>query len=314
MRPPWLSVIIPTYNGEEYLRSALESVVAQRLERIEVIAIDDASTDSTVGILESFAPRLPLTIVRRAHTGNWVSATNVGLSAARGDYVSFLHQDDLWSPNRLRALAGVAAKVPAAALVLHPSWFIDRQGRRVGHWRCPLPPNTELHEDLVRERLLVQNFIAIPAPLFRRDAALKVGGLDENLWYSGDWDFWLKIVGEGPTVYVPELLASFRIYSESQTMTRSVAASDFRQQLENVLERHLAARSVEPGVRRAAQFSVNVNAALAARAHRQPSSLSALALEFVLLGPAGWHRYTRDSRIVERALARVRIGLTPRSA
>jgi glycosyltransferase involved in cell wall biosynthesis len=291
----------------------LESILAQRSERIEVIAVDDASTDSTVAVLESFTPRLPLTIIQRTHTGNWVSATNFGLSAARGDYVSFLHQDDLWATNRLNVLVAAVARAPAAAMILHPSWFIDRRGRRVGRWRCPLPPDTELHGDLVRERLLVQNFIALPAPLFRRDAALKAGGLDENLWYTADWDFWLKLAAAGRTIYVPKALAAFRIYPESQTMRRSAQRDDFRRQLETVLDRHSKGRPIKRAVRRAARLSVNVNAALAARAHGQRTSWSMLALQFLALGPAGWRRYVRDSRIGDRVLARVRIGLVPHS-
>ena len=79
------------------------------------------------------------------------------------------------------------------------------------------------------ERLLVQNFIAIPAPLFRRDQALSVGGLDARLWYAADWDFWLKLAAMGPTVYSPRPLAGFRIHSQSQTITRAGQMDEVRQ-------------------------------------------------------------------------------------
>jgi GT2 family glycosyltransferase len=313
MSRPWLSVIMPTYNGAEYLRSALEGILAQRSERIEVIAVDDASTDGTIAILESFAARLPLQVIRREHTGNWVSATNHGLSVARGDYISFLHQDDVWMEDRVKVLAAVAADAPSATMILHDSWFIDAGGKRVGRWRCPLPPRRELDANVLMERLLVQNFIAINAPLIRRDAALRAGGMDESLWYTADWDLWLKLASAGPTLYVPKTLAAFRISPESQTVSRSDQSADFRRQLETVLDRHLNGQPVKRAVRRAAQLSVNVNVTLAARAHRQRASLSTLAFQFLALGPAGWRRYIRDSRIGDRALARVRIGLAPHS-
>src|ERR1035438_6119918 len=70
------------------------------------------------------------------------------------------------------------------------SWprAIDQDGRKLGVWRCPLPANIELSSNLVMDRLLVQNFIAAPAPVFRRDTWLSCGGLDEKLWYTADWD------------------------------------------------------------------------------------------------------------------------------
>src|SRR5437660_9050514 len=87
MAGPWLSVIMPTYNGAAYLGAALESVRAQGDADIEVIAVDDGSSDDTVGLLESYAGRLPLRVVRRERVGNWGANTNHGLTLARADHV-----------------------------------------------------------------------------------------------------------------------------------------------------------------------------------------------------------------------------------
>ena len=99
MRSPWLSVIMPTYNGASYLSAALESIAIQLEKDIEVIVVDDGSTDRTISIIRAYTHRFPLRIVERNHSGNWVANTNMGLSLARGEYVSFLHQDDSpWLP------------------------------------------------------------------------------------------------------------------------------------------------------------------------------------------------------------------------
>ena len=87
--------------------------------------------------------------------------------------------------------------------------------------------------------MLVQNFISMPAPLFSREAALRVGGLDEDLWYTADWDFWLKLAAVGKTIYVPRALSAFRIHPHSQTVERSTQTDDFRRQLAIVLEKHI---------------------------------------------------------------------------
>lgn len=309
---PWLSVLMPTYNGQPYLVAALESIAAEGGERIEVIAVDDGSTDQTVSILESYAGRLPLRIVRRQHTGNWVAGTNHALSLARGEHVCCLHQDDYWQPGRLRAVKELLSGRPETAMVLHPSWYVDAAGNRMGLWRCPLPPTCcPLDADLLIQRLLVQNFISMPGATFRRRTALAAGGLDEQLWYTADWDLWLKLAAAGPVMYCAQPLASFRIHADSQTARRSAAAEDYRRQHEIVVDRHLrawpAGRRRKRAVRRAARFSIELNASLAACAHRQRPKLGRLAMRLAALGPLGLYRFFRDSRIIERAGSRLRL-------
>jgi GT2 family glycosyltransferase len=303
---PWLSVVVPTFNGAAFLPAALEGIRRQGDLDLEVIAVDDGSSDATLAVLDSWASRLPLRVVRRDHTGSWVANSNHGLAQARADHVCFLHQDDLWLSDRLRVVKPLLVGDPRTVLVLHASWFIGPDGRRLGRWRCPLPTRPGgLEPDRVVERLLVQNFIAMPAPIFRRDAAMRVGGMDERLWYTADWDLWLKLAGAGKTVYCPRALAAFRIHPQSQTVRRTTGAADLRRQLEIVLDRHLTAWKGNVEVLRAARFSVEVNLALAARAHGQWPDWRALSRRGLALGLAGWHRYLRDSRLAERLRARL---------
>ncbi|MEX2121702.1 MAG: glycosyltransferase [Pirellulales bacterium] len=313
----WLSIIVPTYNGARFLRAALDSVASQVDDGVEVIAVDDGSTDSTPAILRSYAKRLPLCIVSREHRGNWVANANYGLSIAKGEYISLLHQDDLWAPQRLAILKGMTSQYPAAPMTLHPSWFIDVQGRKVGGWRPPFPTvSQELSGAMVFERLLVQNFICVAAPLFRAETVAKLGGLDETLWYVADWDLWLKIASTGSIVYHPRPLVAFRVHSESQTWARAGQVLELRRQYNVVLGRHLvpweARPPTNPVVARVARYSVEVNLALAARAHRKPVDVFRLFGAFIALGPMGWTRYLRDSRIGERVFSRWRAGLISR--
>jgi GT2 family glycosyltransferase len=312
MTAPWLSVVMPTFNGGTYLSTALDSILSQAEEGIEVIAVDDGSTDDTVPILRKYADRMPLKLVEQQRIGNWVVGTNRGIELATGEYVSFLHQDDAWMPGRLRLVKqGLEAAAPS--LFLHPVWFIDSIGKRVGRWTCPLPAEISLSPDLVTERLLVQNFISIPGTIFQRATALELGGLDEKLWYTADWDLWLRIARRGTTLYMAKTLAAFRVHQMAMTATRSTRLSEFRRQLETVLERHLAEwqahRTTRKRVEAAARFSVEVNVALAALVHRRPTHLGRLGLRLLSLGPSGLVRYLRDSRIGERTAARLRTGM-----
>lgn len=312
MSQPWLSVLMPTFNGARYVGEALASVAAEDHNPLEVIVVDDGSTDATLAIVESFADRLTLRIATPPRSGNWVRSTNEALRLARGQYVCCLHQDDCWLPGRLDRLRASLSSYGDAALVLHPARYIDAAGRDLGTWHCPLPDRPgPVDRALLVSRLLVQNFLSIPAPLFSRAAVESVGGLDEDLWYTADWDLWLKLAGAGPTLYVPEVLASFRIHSESQTASRSANAAEFRRQLETVLRRHLPPfleSHTHGGSRlaRVAEFSIDVNAALAAAAHGPQPAWGPLIWRGLRLGPRGWRQYWRDSRIAERVGARLR--------
>jgi GT2 family glycosyltransferase len=310
MTQPWLSVVIPTYNGEKYLAQALDSIVRQNDRDIECMIIDDGSIDNTRSIIASFEDKLSIELIARKK-GNWVSNTNYGLSIARGKYACFLHQDDLWLPERLSTMKATIEKYPEASFYLHPVWFIDSQGDRLGKWQCPLPQVLESQEML--EKLLIQNFIAIPAPIFQRQAALDVGGLDENLWYTADWDFWLKLAARGTTIYNPEPLAVFRVHPDSQTIRRSSSIEDFRKQMRIVVTKHLDRSSIQGKVRsqveQVAWFSTEVNTTLAAMVHGESPNLWQLGYNFLTLGASGWQRYWRDSRIQERISARLKAKL-----
>lgn len=313
---PWLSVITPIYNGETYLSSALDSIIIQEDNDIECIVVDGESTDATPSILKSYQDRLPIKILQRERNSNWVIKTNYALSFARGKYACFLHHDDLWLKDRLKTMKRLVQQFPEVVLFLHPSNFLDNKGNNLGLWSCPLPAFPEIIKPkLMIERLLVQNFISILGPVFKREVALKVEGLDESLWYTADWDFWLKIAACGDSLYYPKPFSGFRIHPNSQTIVRSSRSQDFRDQLESVAKKYFdlweAPERLKQRVSKIADFSIEVNIVLAGTIHGQKTNLVTLLISFMLLGPLGWHRYLRDSRIWERVSARLKGRVRP---
>jgi Glycosyltransferases involved in cell wall biogenesis len=311
MKNPWLSVIIPTYNGEPYLRFTLDSILIQNDPDIECIVVDDGSTDATLSIVAYYQNYINLVIHQRKQR-NWVANTNYALNFARGEYICFLHQDDFWLQQRLTIIKSLIAIYPDVGLILHPVIFVDQQGRFQGFWRCPLPCFPAIiPSQILIEKLLVQNFIAISAPTFKRDMAIAVGSMDENLWYTADWDFWLKLAALGPAIYYPRPLSAFRIHPGSQTIRRSASLREFREQLEIVFQRHFAIWRGDPTrkrkIHRMAIFSIEVNTALAGLVHRKPVNMAKLLLQFLSLGPDGWILYLRYSRIFERVSARLKM-------
>ncbi len=310
MSEPWLSVVMPTYNGERYLRETFESLVAQDERGFECVVVDGGSTDATREIIDTYARQLNVRIFVQPEFPNWVGKTNFAFEQARAPHVCMLHHDDAWLPGRAAAIRDALNRHPEVALVLHASRMIDEAGHPLGRWSCPLAPEPTVHESSrVLEHLLVQNFIACPSPTFRRDAALGVGGISGELWYTGDWDFYLKLAATGPAIYLDRELSAYRLHGSSLTISASANIAEFRGQLDSVLARHID-RIPDPirrrRVKRTAEASNAVNAALAASLHGGYSALPRALAALARLGPAGLHRYLVDSRIAERVCARWR--------
>jgi glycosyltransferase involved in cell wall biosynthesis len=312
MKSPWLSVIVPTYNGAAYLAHTLDSVAIQRDPDIEIIAIDDGSTDDTVAILSRYAKSLPIRVIERGRVGSWVANSDYALRQAVGEYACFLHQDDFWYPGRLSNLRDCVRQFPATVLWLHPVWYVDALGKRLGRWTCPLPARREgLSAEKVLEHMLVQNFVGMPAPLFRRDAFLATGGMDSRLWYVADWGLWLSLAEQGLTGYVPKALAAFRIHTESQTVQRGRDLNDLREQHWSVFQKHFPKWTMRDdrtraNVQRAFEASTDLNLCLMGRVQNQEVGLGPLLWKLMCLGPRGWRRLLRDSRIGERLIARIK--------
>jgi Glycosyl transferase family 2 len=300
---------MPTYNGEKFIAAALESVRDQHDDRIELVVVDDGSSDHTLDIVRGFAGVLPIRLITPGRLGNWVAATNLGLREAVGDWACFLHQDDLWLPGRLARLRR-EMESNQGALIVHDAVYVGPDGQGLGPWTCPLPPGA-VPSNLFVERLLIQNFIAIPSPVFRRSAVIQGGGLDEALWFSADWDLWLRLGTLGPVRFIAEALCAFRVHPASQTAARELLPNEWEQQLTTVLAQHLKdwpiTGSLRTSVERVARASIAVNSALSAASRGEPAKPAAVLLQLLALGPWGWHRYLRDSRIVQRVGSRLRV-------
>jgi GT2 family glycosyltransferase len=300
---------MPTYNGERFIAAALESVRGQHDDAIELVVVDDGSTDRTLDIVRSFAGVLPLRLITPGRLGNWVTVSNLGLREATGDWACFLHQDDLWLPGRLAKLR-TAMQSTEGALILHNAMYVGPDGRGLGPWTCPFSEGT-VPSDLFIERLLIQNFIAIPSPFFRRSAVIDSGGLDESLWFSADWDLWLRLGALGPVRFIAETLSAFRIHPASQTAARKLLPNEWEQQLTTVFAEHLQSWPItgklRASVERVGMISIAVNSTLAAASRGESIRYSTVLLQLLALGPLGWQRYLRDSRIVQRVQSRLKV-------
>lgn len=135
---PWLSVIMPTYNGAAFLGEALASVVAQQDRQIEVIAVDDGSTDGTLEILRRFSRRLRLTIMERSRTGNWVASTIAGMAFARGRYLCWFTKTMPGVPGGWPIFDGSSRPIrgPRSSSIHRGTWTRPDGESAIGTVRC----------------------------------------------------------------------------------------------------------------------------------------------------------------------------------
>jgi glycosyltransferase involved in cell wall biosynthesis len=193
-----VSVIIPVYNGERYLRAALESVFAQTCPLHEIITVDDGSTDSSPEILQSFGDRL--TVIRQENQGV-AGARNTGLAHASGDAIAFLDQDDLWPPDRTRLMKDILRTEPEVEVV---SGLVEIRYERISK-----PTVYENLETMRREVLL--GSLLIRACVFG-----KLGNFNTNVGYSDDTDFWFRRAEQNiPTARLDVVTLSYRMHANN---------------------------------------------------------------------------------------------------
>jgi hypothetical protein len=305
--------LMPIYNGAATLGETLASL-SEQSKGVEIILVDQGSTDGSPGVAEKFTDRIDLKLVSAPENENWVQNTNVALGMARAPRACLLHQDDLWRPGRADLLRQMFARDPDAAMWLHGADFIDHAGRAVGCFCPPFGPRfRRVESDESLRRLLVQNTIALPAVAFPVVAARDIGGLDERLWYTADWDLWLGLARRGATSWSPESAASFRVHPNSLTLSGSQDLAELAEQLRKPVERHLPALPdpIRRRIERRSQASNLVNVWLASAFHGQRRPLKPVAAALLQLGPTGLMAYLRDSRLFARVSPRLHL-LAPR--
>ncbi len=310
MTLPWLTVIMPIFNGRATLDAALSSLEGQ-CDGIEIVAIDQDSTDGSREILEAARSWLPIRIIDNPGGKSWTENTNIGLREARAPLITMLHQDDIWMPGRAAILEDISTRHQEVDIWVHGANLIDLQGKNVGKMCPPFGDvGCVLSSVEALSRLIVQNTLALPAVMFRRDAALHKGGLDEQLWYTADWDLWLSLAQNG-LAWDPRCASAFRIHPNSLTMTGSRDLQSFKRQLDIPLDRYLEALPdrLKSRVRRRAEASNSLNVFLASLHHRSLRGVGSALRAFFLLGPLEWRDFLTTTQLVNRLVPRLKLGL-----
>lgn len=232
--PGLISVVIPAYNAQRFLRTALDSVLAQTWPEVEIIVVDDGSTDGTAALLATYGER-----VRALHqpNGGLASARRTGVAAARGELIALMDADDVCRPERLAVQARVLQRWPEVVLCCSEFSAFDASGtvesRHARHYYAALrqsahgirdlltrmdtlqhsesQPSTVVYHGRAYSALAHGNFVHPPTILFRRSLLAKVGSFDPAAGSMCDWDWIARAARAGEIAFVDHPLLDYRL-------------------------------------------------------------------------------------------------------
>ncbi len=218
MKTPLVSVVMPVFNTAEYLRAAIESILAQTYEHFEFLIIDDGSTDESVSVIQSYDDSRIVLIENEENLG--ISKTrNKGMAAASGKYIAIFDSDDIAPPNRLEAQVAYLEKHPDFGLVGGNIQPIDEQGNIRGRpWVCPAPP------EKIPAILLFGNYFAQPAVMVRRDVLPDICYKSEYVT-AGDYELWVRMARRTKVWNLPQVMVYYRIHQSGITRRTKVTQS-----------------------------------------------------------------------------------------
>lgn len=214
--PPRVTVFVPVYNGEPFLAETIESVLTQTYRDFELLVVDDCSTDRSAEIVLSYSDsriRLDRNELNRGRP----YTRNRGLQLARGEYFAVLDADDVCEPQRLEKSVAFLDAQPDIAAVGSAATYIDDSGRALFVQRVPSS------SDAIRRRIFTANCFVHSSVTFRRAAVLAIGGYDERLPYSQDYDLFLRLAADHRLANLTVPLVRYRVHG-GQVSQKKMAA------------------------------------------------------------------------------------------
>lgn len=214
-RFPLVSVIVPVFNAEKFLRETLESILCQTYRPTEIITVDDGSTDSSPDILREYADRIHC--IHQENQGVGV-ARNVGVEHSVGSYVAFCDADDIWFPEKLKSQMEIVNRHPCIGVVGGFMEDIDELGRPLKSCHRPL----KLHDKpmkLQQAFLMEGNMICLSTALIRKDVFSSIGGFQAGRHdiKAEDFDLWIRLSRNTQFYLSSKCMGQYRILKKSRS-------------------------------------------------------------------------------------------------
>ena len=206
-KEPLISVIIPTYNRSQYICEAIDGALEQTYKNIEIIVVDDGSTDSTKDVLTKYGSNVKY--IYQNNAGPSV-ARNSGIKQSKGELLAFLDSDDIWLPQKLEKQLELIQQSPNIGLVSCGSYDIDSSGNIISK---PIIRRNYENMDILIKTLILRNVVGGGSiPLVRRECFDKLGLFSEDIIICEDRDMWIRIAKNYKIKFIEEPLIKYRIH------------------------------------------------------------------------------------------------------
>jgi glycosyltransferase involved in cell wall biosynthesis len=220
---PLVSVVVPTYNCARYVTAAVDSVLFQSFTDLELLVVDDGSTDGTRQVLAGYGP--PVRYLYQTNSG--VSAArNLGIAESRGRYVAFLDADDTWMPQKLERQVAALDAAPGVGCCYSAFLVVDSELRPLGVRKSER--RGRILEDLLFRGNVVGSICTV---LVERALLEQVGGFDLRMSQCADWDMWVRLARETEFLYLEEPLVTYRQHGSMMSRDISLLERDSLQVL-----------------------------------------------------------------------------------
>lgn len=235
---PKVSVIIPVYNAERFIKETVESILAQTYQDFEIVVINDGSTDKSAEIIRSFDDKR---IIYSYQKNQGLSiARNEAILKSNGEYIALLDQDDLWLPEKIEKQISLLDSSPEIGLVCSDCYVIDSQGKIMDK----VFNQCKHSKGMVLPQLFLDNFISCPTAVIRKLALNKVGLFDPDFSIAADYDLWLRIAQFFDIEYTDIPLAKYRIHANNMSCNITLGYKEKIEVIEKCLKRCPAIKDV----------------------------------------------------------------------
>ncbi|MGZ0079080.1 glycosyltransferase [Methylomonas sp. YC3] len=211
---PLASVILPVYNGKKFIRDAITSILTQSHINLELLVVDDGSTDESTSIIKEFSEKDNRIRFFQQKNSGVAGARNLALREAKGEYIGFIDQDDIWLTDKLESQIAYFEKNPEAVFLHGNIEYIDDKLTPLDKSLYPWETNASGH---CFERLFVWNAIAIQTVCFKRKCMDTVGFLREDVPGVDDYDYWLRFSRFFSIDYLDKTFALYRFHGENES-------------------------------------------------------------------------------------------------
>lgn len=194
----------------QYLPLAMQSVLAQTYENIELLIVDDGSTDNTCEVVKPFLDDPRVRYLRQDNKGQ-AAALNYGIRESRGEYIAFLDADDMWATEKLELQIPLFSKSKKLGVVYSRFVYIDENGTQLNR------SNMKLFRGYITNLLLIYNAVGFSTGIVKKECFEHLGGFNENLKWGNDYDLWLRLSTKYEFDYVDKILLYYRVWPGQMT-------------------------------------------------------------------------------------------------